>query len=166
MERRTLHITLKDRKRNTWIRAKTRVADARERATKLKWQYAEHNARQVDNRWNAQILNWRPWLGKREQGRPQMRWEDDIKRHADLTWRRRAQNRDTCKEIGETYFCKWIDEVIEEEEEDCQSERLLTRDEIYLNRSKKNSGLSVSQIHFPCVGHVFHPIWKSSFTSM
>ena len=53
-----LHITLKDRQRNTWIRARTsRLTDARERATRLKRQYAGHNARQVDNRWNAQILN-------------------------------------------------------------------------------------------------------------
>ena len=35
------------------------------------------------NKWNAQILNWRPWLGKRERGRSQMRWEDDIERHAE-----------------------------------------------------------------------------------
>jgi len=53
MERRMLHIILKDRKRTTWITATTRVIDARERATRLKWQYAG----QVDNRWNAQILN-------------------------------------------------------------------------------------------------------------
>ena len=34
------HITLKERKRNTWTRAKTRVTYARERATRVKWQYA------------------------------------------------------------------------------------------------------------------------------
>ena len=87
MERIMLHITLRDRKRNTWIRARTRVTDVRERAARLKWQYAGHNARQVDNRWNAQILKWRPRLGKRERGRPQMRWEEDIKRHAGLIWK-------------------------------------------------------------------------------
>ena len=106
-----LHITLKDIKRNTWRRARTRVTYTRERATRLKWQYAG----QVDSRWNAQILNWRPWLGKRERRRPQMRWEDDIKRRAGLTWRRQVQNRDTWKESGETYIRKGIEEVWEEE---------------------------------------------------
>ena len=66
MERRILHITLKDRKHNTRIRARTRVTDAREKAARLKWQYAEHNAKQMDNMWKAQILNW---LGKRENGK-------------------------------------------------------------------------------------------------
>ena len=43
VERRMVHITSQDRKRNTWIRAITRVTDARERVTRLKWQYAGHN---------------------------------------------------------------------------------------------------------------------------
>ena len=57
MKRRMLHIILKDRKCNTWIRARTRVTDARERATRLKYQYVGRSARQEDNRWNAQILS-------------------------------------------------------------------------------------------------------------
>ena len=109
IQRRKLHIALKDRKCNTWIRARTRVTDARKRATRLKWQYPGHNARQVDNRRNAQMLNWRPWLGKRERGRSQMRWEHDIKRRAGLTWKRQVQNRDVRKEIGATYIRKWIE---------------------------------------------------------
>lgn len=111
MEQTMLHtITLIDKKRNTWIRTKSKVTDVRERAARLKWKYAGHNAKQIDNRWNTQILNWRPWLGKRERGRPQMRWDDDIKRHG-LNWKRQAQNRNTWKETGETYIRKWIEEV-------------------------------------------------------
>ena len=47
-----------------------------------------------------------------------MRWEDDIERHAGLTWKRQAQNRDTWEEIRETYIRKWIEEVWEEGEEE------------------------------------------------
>ena len=46
-----------------------------------------------------------------------MRWEDDIERREGLTWKRQAQNGDTCKEIGETYIRKWIEEVREEDNE-------------------------------------------------
>lgn len=29
------------------------------------------------------ILNWRPWDNKRSRGRPQMRWEDDLRNGKD-----------------------------------------------------------------------------------
>ena len=47
-----------------------------------------------------------------------MRWEDDMKRHAGLTWKWQPQNRDVWNEIGETYIRKWIEEVWKEEEEE------------------------------------------------
>ena len=124
MERGMLHITLKDRKCNTWIRARTRVTDARERATRRKLQYVGHcnvldslGATRLKLQYGGMSKReWRPWLGKRERGRPQMKWDDDINRQAGLTWKWQAQNRDIWKEIGKTYIHKWIEEVWEEEE--------------------------------------------------
>ena len=109
---RTLHVTLKNRKRNVWIRARTRVTDARERETRMKWQYAGHN------RWNAQILNWRPRLGKRERGRPQMRWE--VTSRDVLAWpgSDRTKIETPGKKFRKTKSAKWIEEVWGEEEED------------------------------------------------
>lgn len=110
MERQMLHVTLKDKKRNTWIRQRTKVTDVRDRSARLKWQFAGHNARQTDTRWNVRVLDWRPWLGKRARGRPLMRWVDDLKRHTGLAWKRIAQNRIRWKELGEAYIQNWIEE--------------------------------------------------------
>ena len=107
MERQMLHIRLTDKKKNEWIRAKTKVADVRTEAAKLKWQFAGHNARQLDNRWNKQIIHWRPWENKRPRGRPQMRWADDLRRHAGRRWMERAGDREEWKMLGEAYVQGW-----------------------------------------------------------
>jgi hypothetical protein len=38
----------------------------------LKWQRAGHISRRTDNRWGKRVLEWRPRLGKRSVGRPQV----------------------------------------------------------------------------------------------
>jgi hypothetical protein len=43
-----LAITRKDRKRNTWLRSMTKVADILEYAKKLKWTHSEKNGWQMD----------------------------------------------------------------------------------------------------------------------
>ena len=108
MERAMLGIRLADRKTNEWIRKRTKVIDAAEYVAKLKWSFAGHNARQKDERWNATIQNWRPWLGFRTRGRPQMRWSDDLKRIGGLNWRRTAQNRENWRQLGEAYVRSWM----------------------------------------------------------
>jgi hypothetical protein len=79
MERFMLGIKLQDRKSNEWIREKTKVKNVTEQVTELKWGFAGHNARREDGRWNTEIQNWRPWMGRRARGRPQMRLRDDCK---------------------------------------------------------------------------------------
>lgn len=60
VERQMLHINLADRKRNACIRNKTKVrADRREEA-KLKWKFARHNIKQIQDQWNKCIINSRP----------------------------------------------------------------------------------------------------------
>lgn len=110
MERRMLNISLKDKKRNTWIRQRTNVTDIRRQVASLKWRFVGHNARLKDSRWNAALQDWRPWLGKRARGRPQMRWIDDVKRHAGFAWKRMAENRENWRKVGEAYIQKWIDD--------------------------------------------------------
>jgi hypothetical protein len=69
--------------RNEVIRQRTKVTDIAHRISMLKWQWAGHISRRTDNRWRKRVLEWRPCLGKRSIGRPQVRWSDDLRRMAD-----------------------------------------------------------------------------------
>jgi hypothetical protein len=66
----------------------------------LKWQWAGHS-RRTDNRWGKRVLGWRPRLGKRSIGRPQVRWSEDLRRVAGRSWMRVAEDRIRWGEIGE-----------------------------------------------------------------
>lgn len=107
MERSMLHITLKDRMRNEWIRQRTGVEDVVKHASQLKWKWAGHNARYDDNRWNYIIQQWRPWTRKRRRGRPQLRWADDIKKVAGPDWMKKARDRNKWRETEEAYVQYW-----------------------------------------------------------
>ncbi|CAG9835439.1 unnamed protein product [Diabrotica balteata] len=110
MERQMLHIRLMDKKRNEWIREKTKVRDVRQEVAKLKWRFAGHNIRQKEDRWNKILISWRPWEYKRSRGRPQMRWADDIKKHVGSRWMTVATDREEWKRIGEAYVQRWTEE--------------------------------------------------------
>jgi hypothetical protein len=53
-----LGIKKRDRKRNTWVRSVTKVADIAERVKKLKWTHIEKNRWQMDAR-NTGIVSER-----------------------------------------------------------------------------------------------------------
>jgi hypothetical protein len=110
MERAMLGISLRDRRRNEWIRGVTRVTNIVQRVTELKWSWAGHVARMTDGRWTKIILQWRPWWGRRSRGRPMMRWSDDIVACASFGWMRRAQTRERWRQLGEAYVQKWTRE--------------------------------------------------------
>lgn len=110
MERMMLGIKLANKKRNTWIRERTKVEDIAIKVAKLKWCFAGHTIRKKDNRWDTAIQQWKPYLGQRTRGRPQMKWGDDFKRIAGLHWRRLAQNRDRCGESWERPMCSKVDD--------------------------------------------------------
>jgi hypothetical protein len=93
MERAMLGITLRDRKRSTWIRAKTRVKDIIQVIKQQKWRWAGHIARMRDNRWTKRITDWCPYSNKRSKKRPDTRWRDEIEKFAGKTWQRIVQNR-------------------------------------------------------------------------
>lgn len=112
-ERSMLGIKLSDRVRNTAIRAKTKVIDAAELACKLKWRWAGHVARAVDERWSEKILHWYPRNVTRPRGRPRRRWRDDIMGIAGATWTRLAQNRQNWKGLEEAFAHKWASQADE-----------------------------------------------------
>jgi len=109
MERSMLGISLRHRRRNEWIRAKTRVTDIGERISHLKWQWAGHVMRRTDNRWSTKVTAWRPRTGKRNPGRPSSRWSDDIIKVAGKTWIRDTQYRESWRRMGEAYVQCWTD---------------------------------------------------------
>ena len=107
MERAMLGVSLKDRIRNEYIRHRTKVIDIAQRISKLKWQWAGHISRRTDNRWGRRVLEWRPRLGKRSVGRPQARWDDDLRKTAGRCWMRQAEDRALWRSLGEAYVQQW-----------------------------------------------------------
>ena len=81
MERIMLDITLRDHKRNTWIRHQTGVNDIIDVIKKGIHGWAGHIARFKDNRWTnkSDRVDKREWT--RWQGRPTTRWRDNLIRH-------------------------------------------------------------------------------------
>jgi len=54
-----LGVSLRDKIRNEELRRITKVTDAIERITHLKWNWAGHVARMSDIRWTKRIIEWR-----------------------------------------------------------------------------------------------------------
>ena len=65
MERSMLVISLRDRKRGSWIREKTKVKDILVAIKEQKWRWAGHVARREDNRWSKRLTDWTPREGKK-----------------------------------------------------------------------------------------------------
>ncbi|XP_030766839.1 uncharacterized protein LOC115890677 [Sitophilus oryzae] len=74
----------------------------------LRHEFAGHNVRQKVDRWNKCIVNWRPWENRRSRGRPQMRWADDLRKHAGTRWMSTATESEEWKRLGEAYVQRWI----------------------------------------------------------
>ncbi|CAH2237324.1 jg15785 [Pararge aegeria aegeria] len=90
MERALFGVSLRDRIRNENIRRRTKVTDIAQRISKLKWQWAGHVCRRTDGRWGRRVLEWRPRIGNRSEGRPRARWTDDLKKVSGSGWMRKA----------------------------------------------------------------------------
>lgn len=109
IERSMMGLKLRDRIRSSKIRSKTKLIDAGKMAAKLKWKWAGHISRAMDNRWSERVLHWWPRDGKRVRGRPIRRWKDDIVQTAGNHWIRTAQNRMNWQEMEEAFIQSWID---------------------------------------------------------
>lgn len=107
MERIMLGVTLRDRKRATWIREQTRIEDIIVQIKKKKWTWAGHVVRRTDNRWTTRATEWTPRDGSRSRGRPLVRWRDEIRKFAGKEWTREAQDRSGWKAMGEAFVLQW-----------------------------------------------------------
>ena len=65
-----LGISLRDKKRSSWIRENTRVKDILVAIKEQKWRWADYVARREDNRLNKRLTDWTPREGKRDRRRP------------------------------------------------------------------------------------------------
>ena len=104
MERKMLHITLRNKIPNKVIRQKTKVKDILQKIKEAKWRWAGHVARREDNRWTKRITEWQPRTGKRKRGRQKRRWRDDITSYLGTTWTRIARDRDKWVMLQEGYI--------------------------------------------------------------
>ena len=107
MERAMLGITLRERKRTTWIREQTKVRDIIEIIKEQKWRWAGHIARREDDRWSKRLVEWIPRGHKRSRKRPDRRWRDEIVKFAGVTWYRKAQSRSSWKDLGKAFVQQW-----------------------------------------------------------
>jgi hypothetical protein len=110
MERTMIGVSLRDKINHEQIRQRTKVTDINEKILKMKWRWAGHVARQDPNRWDTKIIGWRSRTTKRNRGRPQKRWTDDLKAIAGKNWTQIAQDRDTWRKLEEAFIQQWIDQ--------------------------------------------------------
>lgn len=80
MERRMVGVTLRDRRRNDWLREQTKVKDIVVALKENKWRWAGHIGRMENQKWAKMTTDWHPWYGKRKKGRPCTRWRDEVDR--------------------------------------------------------------------------------------
>ncbi|GBP47350.1 hypothetical protein EVAR_38951_1 [Eumeta japonica] len=87
-----LNVKRSDRVKNHTIRKKTNVIDITSKIRRLKWQWARHMIR-GEEKWSKIVTRWYPREGKRKRGRPEKKWDDDIRQVAGVTWNRVGQDR-------------------------------------------------------------------------
>ena len=109
MERSMMGISLRDRKRATWIREQTKVEDILKSIKKKKWQWAGHVCRRQDDRWTKKVTDWTINNLRRPRARPMTRWRDEIAKFGGQDWKQTSQDRETWKRMGEAYVLQWID---------------------------------------------------------
>ena len=103
-ERIMLGITLRDHKRNTWIRHQTGVNDIIEVIKKGIHGWAGHIARFKDSRWTKRVTEWTPREWTRRQGRPKTRWRDNLICHLGPAWPRIARDRRLWRQFREGFL--------------------------------------------------------------
>ena len=107
MERIMLGVSLRDRKRATWIRDQTRVDDIIMCIKKKKWQWAGHVCRRQDRRWTKITTDWEITDATRPKGRPMTRWSDEIRKFGGKHWKQKTDDRVNWRQLGEAYVLQW-----------------------------------------------------------
>ncbi len=107
MERRMLGITLRDRKRASWIREHTKVEDILVTIKNKKWTWAGHVMRRRDNRWATRVTEWQPRNGRGSQGRQRVRWRYEIRAFAGPSWSSLTSDRERWRMLGKAFVLQW-----------------------------------------------------------
>ena len=104
MERIMLGITLRDHKRNIWIRHQTGVNDIMNVIKKGIHGWAGHIARFKDNGWTTRVTAWTPREWTIRPGRTKTRWRGSLIRHMGPAWSIIARGRCLWRQFGEAVF--------------------------------------------------------------
>ena len=120
MERKMVHLTIRDKVNHNKIREKTKVKDIIEKIKETKWRWAGHVLRVQDNRWTRRLTEWQPRTGKRKRGRQKKRWRDDITAHmGTATWTRVARERETNGSFMRRALSnKWMNYSLDDDDDD------------------------------------------------
>ena len=79
------------------------MRDASNLAEKLKWKWRGHVARMDNDRWTHKLTMSDPSEGRRNVGRQQTRWADQLKRLSGDQWSRSAKDRVLWKELEKKF---------------------------------------------------------------
>ncbi|XP_073967507.1 uncharacterized protein [Choristoneura fumiferana] len=74
--------------------------------SEVKW--AGHICRRSDGRWGKVVIEWRPRTERRNVGRQEMRWTDDLVKVAGRCQMRRAVDRDEWRAMQDAYTQNWV----------------------------------------------------------
>jgi hypothetical protein len=92
-ERAMLSISLLDQRSSDWIRDRTGLVDVVRFCRKRKWLWAGRLASLDHRRWSRAVLEWHPRGPTRRQGRPGMRWRDELVKAVGPDFLRKAADR-------------------------------------------------------------------------
>lgn len=92
-----------DKIRNNDLRSITKLTDILTRVDQQKWRWTGHMMRDKLGKWSRKVTEWYPRDGKRNRGRQNSRWEDELKRTAGPNWRRVTQDRQQWKMLEEAF---------------------------------------------------------------
>jgi hypothetical protein len=62
------------------------MRDASNLPERLKWKWSGHVTRMDSNRWTHKLTMWDPREGRRNMGRQQTKWSDQLKRPMGNQW--------------------------------------------------------------------------------
>ncbi|GBP37630.1 Putative uncharacterized transposon-derived protein F52C9.6 [Eumeta japonica] len=103
MERSILGIKRSDGVKLEIIKKKTKFKNVHTAYRQIKWRWTGHMSRENIEKWSRLVTEWYPRDGKRSRGRPNKRWEDDMRKIAGPVWSRLARDRDKWKSLEEAF---------------------------------------------------------------
>ncbi|GBP24306.1 hypothetical protein EVAR_9404_1 [Eumeta japonica] len=85
------------------IKKKTKFKNVHIAYRQIKCRWTGHMSRENIEKCSRLVTKWYPRDGKRSRGRPNKRWEDDLRKIAGQVWSRLARDRDKWKSLEEAF---------------------------------------------------------------